>query len=81
MIDTASWIAANQPHPNADFTAPNIDVTAWFHQFDPKSEWLLTDHRCDVAAGGLMGTHARIWSESGKLLATGGAQLMCVPNP
>jgi len=81
MIDTASWIAASQPHPKSPFIAPNIDVSAWFHQSDSTSEWLLTDTRCDIASGGLMGTHARIWSESGKLLATGGAQLMCVPAP
>ncbi len=81
MIDTGSWIAACQPHPNAAFTAPNLDVTAWFHHAEPESEWLLTDHTCAVAEAGLMGTHARIWSESGKLLATGGAQLFCVPIP
>ena len=80
MIDTASWIAACQPHPNSAFTAPNLDVTAWFHRSAPESEWLLTDHVCPVAEAGLMGTHARIWSESGKLLATGGAQLLCVPH-
>jgi acyl-CoA thioesterase II len=80
MIDTASWIAACQPHPNAGFTAPNLDVTAWFHRSEPQSEWLLTDHTCVVAEAGLMGTHARIWGESGRLLATGGAQLFCVPN-
>ena len=80
MIDTASWIAASQPHPNSEMVAPNLDVSAWFHRFDAQSEWLLTDHSCQVAEAGLMGTHARIWSESGKLLATGGAQLMCVPK-
>jgi acyl-CoA thioesterase-2 len=81
MIDTTSWIAASQPHPNSAFTAPNLDVTAWFHRSEPESEWLLTDTRCDIAEAGLMGTHARIWSETGRLLATGGAQLFCVPNP
>lgn len=81
MIDTGSWIAASQPHPNAAYTAPNLDVTAWFHRNDPKSEWLLMDHTSPVAEAGLMGTHARIWSESGRLLATGGAQLFCVPTP
>ncbi|HIF95030.1 MAG TPA: hypothetical protein EYQ60_18190 [Myxococcales bacterium] len=50
--------------PNAGFTAPNIDITAWFHPFDPRTEWLLTDHQCDVVAGGLMGAHARLWSEA-----------------
>jgi len=81
LIDTVSWIAASQPHPNSGFTAPNLDVTAWFHRAEPESEWLLADHSCPVAEAGLMGTHARIWSESGRLLATGGAQLFCVPNP
>jgi acyl-CoA thioesterase-2 len=81
MIDTISWIAACQPHPNSAFTAPNLDVTAWFHRAEPESEWLLTDSRCDIAEAGLMGTHARIWSETGRLLASGGAQLFCVPNP
>lgn len=80
MIDTASWIAACQPHPNAGYTAPNLDVTAWFHRSAPDSEWLLMDHSSPVAADGLMGTHGRIWSESGRLLATGGAQLLCVPH-
>ena len=28
-----------------------------------------------------MGTHGRIWSRDGRLLATGGAQLFCVPRP
>ena len=81
MIDTASWPAAAQPHVASGFTAPNIDVTAWFHRAEPQSEWLLTDTSCQVADGGLMGTHARIWSESGALLASGGAQLYCVPAP
>ncbi len=78
MIDTASWIAACQPHPDSPFVAPNLDVTAWFHRAEPNSEWLLVDTRCSVAEAGLMGTEACIWSESGKLLATGGAQLFCV---
>jgi acyl-CoA thioesterase-2 len=81
MIDTASWPAAVQPHPDASFIAPNVDVTAWFHRAEPESEWLLVDHSCPVAEAGLMGTHARIWSQSGRLLATGGAQLLCVPRP
>jgi hypothetical protein len=39
------------------------------------------DHVAPVAEDGLMGTHARIWDEDGRLVATGGAQLLCVPNP
>jgi acyl-CoA thioesterase-2 len=80
MIDTAGWIAASQPHPNSDFVAPNLDVTVWFHRFEPDSEWLLIDQTGPLAEGGLMSTHGRVWSESGKLLASGGAQLFCVPR-
>jgi len=80
MIDTASWPAASQPHLDAPFIAPNIDLAAWFHRGDPESEWLLVDDISPVAEAGLMGTHCRIWSEGGRLLATGGAQLLCVPR-
>ena len=78
MIDTASWIAASQPHVQDEYSAPNIDVNVWFHQAEPESDWLLIDQDCPVARGGLMGTHGRIWSESGRLLASGGAQLYCL---
>jgi acyl-CoA thioesterase-2 len=81
LIDTLSWPAACQPHPNAAFRAPNLDVTTWFHRADPKGEWLLADHESHVAAGALMGTTARVWSREGRLLASGGAQLFCVPAP
>jgi acyl-CoA thioesterase II len=81
LIDTLSWPAACQVHPEPAFQAPNLDVTAWFHRADPCSEWLFADHECQVAGGGLMGTHGRVWSRRGRLLATGGAQLMCVPAP
>ena len=79
LIDTLSWPAACQPHPEPDFQAPNLDVTAWFYRSDPKGEWLFADHDCTVAEAGLMGTTGRVWSRDGRLLAAGGAQLMCVP--
>ena len=80
LIDTLSWPAASSPHqPDPAFQGPNLDVTAWFHRGDPEGEWLLADHDSPVAEGGLMGTTSRIWSREGRLLATGGAQLLCVP--
>jgi acyl-CoA thioesterase len=79
IIDTLSWPAACQPHPQPQYQAPNLDVTAWFHRFEPQSEWLLCDHEGPVAEAGLMGTTARVWSRSGRLLASGGAQLLCLP--
>ncbi len=80
LIDTMTWPAAVQPHgAEPGYTAPNLDVTAWFHRSAPREEWLLADHASPVAEAGLMGTTARIWAANGALLATGGAQLFCVP--
>jgi acyl-CoA thioesterase-2 len=82
LVDTMTWPAAVQPHPHgAGYTAPNLDVTAWFHAAAPDDPWLLADHDCDVARAGLMGTRARVWARDGRLLASGGAQLLCVPAP
>ena len=58
---------------------PNLDVTAWFHQPADGSEWLLADYESPIATGALMGATGRIWSRDGRLLASGGAQLLCVP--
>jgi acyl-CoA thioesterase II len=79
LIDTMSWPAAVQPHPNPEFQAPNLDVAVWFHRSDAESEWLLGDHDCPVAEGGLMGATGRVWSRDRRLLASGGSQLLCVP--
>jgi acyl-CoA thioesterase II len=81
LIDTMTWPAASQPHsPQTAFTAPNLDVTAWFHRSAPEDPWLLADHASEVAEAGLMGTTSRIWSSDGRLLASGGAQLFCIPT-
>jgi acyl-CoA thioesterase-2 len=81
LIDTLSWPAASRPHLDSPFMAPNLDVSAWFHRAEPESEWLLVDHESPVAEGGVMGTVGRVWSQSGRLLASGGAQLLCTPLP
>lgn len=80
LIDTLSWPAASEPHqPEPKFQAPNLDVTAWFHRPAHDAEWLLAEHRSPVGTNGLMGTESRIWSRDGRLLASGGAQLVCLP--
>ena len=58
----------------ADFSAVS---QAYTHNAFNAAQIAINDFN---AEGGLMGTHARIWSESGKLLATGGAHLFCVPR-
>jgi acyl-CoA thioesterase-2 len=79
LIDTLSWPVASLPHPDPAWRAPNLDVTAWFHRAAPESEWLLVEYVSPIAEQGLMGTLGRVFSRDGRLLASGGAQLFCVP--
>lgn len=79
MMDVMAWGAAQQPHPNAKFQAPNLDVVCWFYEPANDSEFLLLDYKSPVARDGLMNASGRVWSGDGRLLAAGGAQLLCVP--
>ncbi len=81
LVDTMSWPAACRPHPrDSGFIAPNLDVNVVFHDAAPESAFLLSEHECRVATGGLMGTTGRVWSEDRRLLASGTAQLYCIPS-
>jgi acyl-CoA thioesterase len=81
LIDTMMWPAANGAHINPRYLAPSIEVTAQFHRAAAGAEWLLCDTVAPIAAGGLIGSDTRIWSEDGRLLASGSGQLLCRPNP
>jgi acyl-CoA thioesterase-2 len=78
-MDLLAWPAASQPHSQEDFQGPNLDVSCWFHEPGHESEFLLVEYACDTAANALMNATGKVWSEDGRLLATGGAQLLCVP--
>jgi acyl-CoA thioesterase II len=78
LIDTMGWPAACQAHPrDSGFIAPSLDVYVQFHRFALEHEWLLVDAVAPVAAGGLIGGQARTWAPDGRLLASGGGQLLC----
>jgi acyl-CoA thioesterase-2 len=79
LVDTMSWPAAYRPHRPTEWTAPNLDVMVWFHRPTPDAEWLLVEHASPVGHGGLLGTIGRVWSPRGQLVASGGAQLFCLP--
>ena len=81
MLDTFGWPAAWQKYRGADYVAPNLDTGVWFHRISAASEWLLVDHECPVADDGLLGVSGRVWDTAGRLLATGSAQLCCIPPP
>ena len=75
------WPAAHGPPVDPPYLAPNMDLAVQFHRAASEEEWLLSDATAPLAEGGLVGCHSRIWSESGRLLATGTSQLFCRPNP
>jgi acyl-CoA thioesterase len=81
LLDTYGFPAAYQRYRSWEYLAPNLDTSAWFHHFSPSCEWLLIDHECIVADRGLMAVNGSVWDTGGRLLATGSAQLCCVPNP
>jgi Thioesterase-like superfamily len=81
LLDTYGFPAAYRKYKSWEYLAPNLDTSVWFHHFNPGCEWLLIDHECTVADHGLMGVSGRVWDTDGRLLATGSAQLCCIPNP
>jgi acyl-CoA thioesterase len=80
LLDTYGFPAAHRRYRSWEYLAPNLDTSIWLHRFNPECEWLLVDHRCDVAEHGLMGVGGSVWDTGGRLLATGAAQLCCVAN-
>jgi acyl-CoA thioesterase II len=80
LLDTYGFPAAYRKYRSWEYLAPNLDTSVWFHHFSPACEWLLIDHECIVADRGLMGVSGRVWDTDGRLLATGSAQLCCIPN-
>jgi acyl-CoA thioesterase len=79
LLDTFGWPAVYQRYRGVDFVAPNLDTAIWFHHPAAESGWLLVDHESTVAGEGLIGVNGRIWNTDGRLLASGGAQLYCIP--
>jgi acyl-CoA thioesterase II len=80
LLDTFGWPAVYQRYRGVDYVAPNLDTSVWFHRLARTSEWLLVDHECPAAGDGLLGVSGRVWDEDGCLLASGGAQLCCIPR-
>lgn len=81
LIDTLIWPTWHRvARGQTDYIAPSLDVTAWFHQMPRDSEWLLVEVHTGTASAGLIHGTARVWSEDGRLLATGGSQLLVTPT-
>ncbi|MFI5215624.1 MAG: acyl-CoA thioesterase [Candidatus Limnocylindria bacterium] len=78
LLDILPWNAAWAHHGPTAWNAPNLDVVAWFHRSASKAEWLLGAGEAPLAEDGLIGSTSRVYDASGRLLASGGAQLLCV---
>lgn len=79
LIDTLLWPTHHRglaERPN--YVAPSLDVTVWFHGSGAGSDWLLVDAHADTAGGGLVHGQARIWTADGRLIASGGSNMLHV---
>jgi acyl-CoA thioesterase II len=79
LIDTLQWPAFNRglaEYPG--YIAPSLDVTVWFHSAPGPAEWLLADAHADTATGGLIHGGVDIWTEDGRLIASGGSNMLHV---
>jgi acyl-CoA thioesterase-2 len=81
MIDTLTWPSAVQAHVEPKHIAPSLDVTLWFHASSPEDPWLYCEGHAPIAHEGIVGTHGKSYDRAGRLLASGGGQLLCVPAP
>jgi acyl-CoA thioesterase len=80
LVDTLGWPAAVRAYrDDIPYYAPSIDVAARFHALAPASPWLLCEVRAPVARDGLVAATASVWAGDGRLLATGGQQMLCRP--
>ncbi len=81
-LDFPGWNATIAAHAwPFPFLTPNLDLTVQFHRFAPRETWILADGVTLLAEDGLVGCVARLWSEDGRLLATGTSQHTSRTNP
>lgn len=55
----------------------SLDLQAVLHRPASRSPWILVDAEAPVAAGGLVGGRAAVWSATGELLGSSTQQMLC----
>ena len=81
-LDFPGWNATIAAHPwPFRWLTPNLDLTVQFHDFAPEAEWMLSEGNVPLARDGLVGCTSRLWTEDGRLLASGTSNHICRPNP
>ena len=85
LIDTLCFAPAvnrlRVPWEQNPYVGPSMDLLVHFHQDASDADWLFHEHDSAVAGGGVSHGAGRVWSRDGRLLASGGSQCICVPNP
>jgi acyl-CoA thioesterase-2 len=83
LVDLPSWPSGSKPHAWTEprFTAPTLDLSVAFHRIAPEEPWLLLEGTSPVAEDALMGWTGRLWTPSGRLVASGGGQTFFRPLP
>jgi acyl-CoA thioesterase-2 len=85
LIDVQGWPAAARYHAwrQPPFIAPSLDLSVAFHEPATDTPWLLADGFAPTAGAGLIGWTGRLWTDAGRLVASGGGQLLCrrLPPP
>lgn len=66
--------ATQMPHAGKAIFAQSLDFSVAFHESAPTSEWLYCEGESPIALGGVVNAAGRVWSQNGKLLATGHQQ-------
>jgi acyl-CoA thioesterase II len=80
-VDTLMWPAAVMGYAYDDvrFIAPSLDLACRFHRPSSNQEWLLLRACSPLATGGLVAGTAFLWGRDGRLVASGGQQMLCRP--
>lgn len=80
-IDVYPFLAGTIVLNRDEFThrALTLALSVSFHDLSHTSEWLLFHAESTFSGDGLFGGSARVWSEDGRLIASGTSQMLCLP--
>jgi acyl-CoA thioesterase len=84
LIDIGGWpslVRAMDPADEAQWMAPNLDLSVTFHQHPDGAEHRFLDAYASIAGGGLAGGGGSVWSDDGRLLGSGTQQMIFRPRP
>lgn len=82
LLDSMGWAAAVCAHPpDVPYIAPSLDLSVQFHRNDPAAQWLYAAGHAPIAEDGLVAFRSSVWSQNGRLLASGSGQLLCQSLP